>query len=331
MVAALEKVFGKAPEKPGAAPKPAPKPRELLPEALENPRLAAVAGKAGLVSRVTASIKSEVRAQVARDMDVILREALGTKPGDGRITGRQFNVLLKRLTAYAESVEGGGIALNQRWGLKGVYPKGPNRIDYKGFGLIADEARAVSGAELHELTHLFHTVQMRATVLASGVSKREAVKFLAFMEDGVNYMNLEYYATNVGKPIPGGTAAARFKGIVTSLIESIENSMTSGKVELPMGVPIETGYAYWASRIVPALLGKSPAELVLVRLPIGVFVGYYAANTDIGFVLEGANIDDKKLQALGVPPGKRGLRDVLNSAIFTRMSGAGPGDDVAGR
>jgi len=328
MVAALEKVFGKAPAKPGTAPKPAAKPRELLPEIIENPRVAAVAGKAGLVSRVTAAIKSDVRSQVAVDMDLILRGALGAKPGDGKITGAQFNVLLRRLTAYAESVEGGGISLAQRWGLKGVYPKGPNRIDYKGFGLIADEARAVSGAELHELTHLFHTVQMRSTVLASGVSKREATKFLAFMEDGVNYMNLEYYATTVGKPIAGGTGAARFNGIVTSLIKSVENAMNSGKVELPLGVPIEKGYAYWATRIVPALLGKSPAELVLVRMPIGTFVGYYAANTDISFVLEGAAIDAKKLQALGVPAGQRGLRDVLNGAIVAQMTGE-PGAPAA--
>ena len=327
MVAALEKVFGKAPEKMSNEPssaKPAPtaKPKELLPEALENPGLAAIVGKSGVVAKVTAAIKSEVRSQVARDMEVIIQQGLGSKPGTGAITGKQYNILLKRLTSYAEQLDGGGVTLQRRWGLfKGVYPKGPNRIDYKGFGLIANEAAEVSGGQLHELAHLFHTVQMRATVVASGVSKAESTKFLAVMEDGVNYMNLEYYATTIGKPVAGGTSAARFKGIMANLIESIENSMSSGKVELPLGVPIEKGYAYWASKLVPALLGKSPSELIMVRMPIGVFIGYYAANTDISFVLDGASVDPKKLAALGVPAGKSGLRDVLNASITAQLGG----------
>lgn len=316
-LALLEKIMGKAPERPNAAveEKPIVPPGED-PLAGAVPEVAAVARASGLTAQIAGKINDETRMAVADEMRMILRESLADSPAPGKVSGKQFNAMLGRLVEFAENSKSasaeGGIKVTRSPGLKGVYPKGLDQIKYKGFGFMTDEAAEVSGAKLHELAHLFHTIQMRATLIRSGVPEASAVKFLAMMEDGTNYNNLEYYATQIGKPMPGGTTLGHFSGLAGQLIDATETGMRIAEIRLPNGVPIEKGYAYWATRIVPRLLGKSPAEAA-VRMTFYTFIGYYIVNLDMNSIY---SFDRKTLDELGVPKGKSGLRDIVDAAIL---------------
>lgn len=328
VVTSLERVLGKAPERGAksalddAAPKHSPSERAALVknavEAVAEPRLGEMIRASGLTGRVAALIKNEARSQVAGDMREILKAGLGNAPATGKVTGQQFNTMLELLIRYAKEVDAGGkgISVIKGWGLKGVYPKGPTAVKYKGFDFVKDLKAEVSGGQLHELAHLFHMIQMRATILQSGIPRAEAAKFIKLMEGGANYSNLEYFATSIGKPGPGTGTGSHFNGFAQQLISATERSMDLGKVQLPAGVTIEKGYAYWATRVVPAVMGKSYAEAILVRIPLYTFLGYYAVNIDTRRLPVLSELDTKTLEAMGVPPGKTGMRDVVNAMIL---------------
>jgi hypothetical protein len=285
-------------------------------------------------------IKGPVREEVAGQMRAIIKDSLGDSTG--KITGAQFNNMLRSLIEYAReskyaaaegagetrgmgfvakfleavrrSKPGEGVQVKPGFGFKGVYPKGLMKLKYQGFGLVADEGAEVSGAELHELAHLFHTIQMRATLIRSGVPEAAAGKFIALMEDGSNYGNLEYFATEIGKPIGGGTGAGRFQDLAGRLIDTTESGLSVGEVPLPRGVTFEKGYAYWATRIVPPLLGKS-VSVASLRVGFGLFLYFYARNLDIHAIPGFGDVSPQKLESLGVPKGHSGLRDVVDAAI----------------
>lgn len=337
LVAMLEKIVGKAPERA----KPGEKPVALAEEPL-TPQLARAARSSGVTAEVAGLIKNETRSEVAGEMRRILSQSL-SRSKTPKVTGAQFNEMLGRLVEFADkskyaAAEGAettagsgfvarmlarlkaagpaerGISVTRKWGLKGVYPKGMTEIKYKGFGFVKDPAAEVSGGELHELAHLFHTIQMRATLIRSGVPEASAAKFIALMEDGNNYNNLEYFATAIGKPMVNGTASGRFQQLASQLINATETGLRIGEIRLPQGVAVEKGYVYWATRIVPPLLGKSPGEAA-VRVTFGAFVSYYIVNMDIRAIPGLGDVSAEKLESLGVPKGQSGLRDVVNNSI----------------
>lgn len=190
-------------------------------------------------------------------------------------------------------------------------------VETVAFGRLKPGA-AVESPSLHELAHMFHTTQMRVTLVRGGVGPEDAAAFLKVMENGSNYLEFERAATSIGsyfhKYAPGATGAPRYAGKITQLIDFTDEAFGSGEVRITSGFSIEELYAWTLSRL-PLVLGKSVKELVLVRMPIAYFARAYAMNMDISAIPELNKIDRKTLNGLGLGGGRVGLRDLIDAGV----------------
>ncbi|MBI5240541.1 MAG: hypothetical protein HY926_08720 [Elusimicrobia bacterium] len=342
MMATLERFLGKAPPEraPGTKPsdvrtaQPAPKATEAPPPVREPPatlrakvksRVASLfgSGSAGVTARVAPRLDS-ARGAVAGEMKTLLTKVMGKS--DGEITPAQFNRMYQVLVAYAKRngiqvTEGGHwmkeLLINGR--TLGVYPKSPTAIDLVAFGKLKP-GEQVSSPLLHELAHMFHAVQMRATLLRGGVTGAESSLYLKLMENGGNYLQLEKAATAIGNPYSrlmtiDPKSGARYLDKISGLVDATDTALASGKVKIPFNWSLEEVYAYTISRL-PLLLGKSVSELALVRMPFVYFVYFYASNTDISQVPGLGTTDPERLRRIGLNPGPIGFRDLINAAIM---------------
>ncbi len=332
---ALENIFGKAkaadapPEE--VAGKPAETPLETGPKPGETPGPSAgVRGKLGKLvesifgdggkgrfARVAAKVEN-VKGKITEDLQKIVRDSLAGS--NGKITPKQYNAMLEKVLAYADR---NGVKINEsgnKWvelaggRTKGVYPKSPTEIDLVDFGKIP-EGEAVPPSALHELFHIFHTVQMRVSLLKGGVKGAEASQFLKVLEDGGNYLSIEQMATRINAWTTDGYArtASGYTDLVTKNLDITSEAMGSGKVQVPFNLTIEEAYAWTVSRA-PILLGQS-LQGMAGRVLVANFAVAYATNEPISNIPGLSGIDRKALDKFGLPPGPVGLRDLVNKGL----------------
>lgn len=345
----FEKIFGGTPERPaakpglvedvGAAAEKAEKPAGAAektaaegerPPAVEEPaslkiklrqKVAEFFGRdgPGRAARVADRIGAS-RPKVAGELKDLLAGVL-KNPGEGDITPAEFNKLYEVLIAYARSngvriAESGSTTMDMLGGrTMGVYPKSPTLLECVGFGKLEPGGK-VPPEYLHELAHLFHTIQMRTVLLRGGVGGEEAAGFLRAMEDGGGYLAIERAVTKIGSPLqrllPNGRGAARFMQGVTSLIGIADEALGAGKFKVPVDLSLEEAYAFLISRL-PALTGKS-LESFAPRLPFFYFAFCYASNWDLNDAI-GFNVPAKTLKAYGLTSDHVGVRDFINAAL----------------
>lgn len=330
VLATLESFMGKAPQAPGkvgagAAPPP-PGFRQSL--TLTIDRLLGRDAK-GLTARV-AQATATARPAVTK----ALRERLGNVLGDSTapITRAKYNDLLREVRAFAQA-EGVTVNPGRHWLREllswpprtlSVEPKGLKEIDLVAFGaemtpaqMAAAGGKPVSAAALHELFHVFHTVQLRATLIRSGVSPAEAATFARMIENGGSYLALEGAATQIGNPMSwaltrNATSASRYRALVSERLGQMETAIGVGRVRMPLGWTAEEIYAGFISRA-PIVLGQSLSQLA-GRMTFAYFMYAYTTNLSVSATPLSV-LDPATLRDLGLS-GDPGFRDLVNAMVF---------------
>lgn len=275
--------------------------------------------RARLLAQVGTKIDDAVRAAVRSDLEGILTKTL--KGAEGKMTGAQFNQMYGELIKYAEK---NGIKIVKEAGTMGVYPKGLNKIAVSQFGLMDDAAKLASGGYRHELAHMFHAIQARVVVARSvggggkitGTALKEAEQFVAMLESGGSYRNLEKAVTAIATPAQRVVWGARDVGLfddgVRGLLKATDEGLAVLKVRVATGHTLVQAYAAIISKG-PIFLGKSFTELVATRMPLLTFATLYATNTDISCY--GADRQALVERGLELPPGGVGMRDLVKALI----------------
>lgn len=330
VLATLESFMGKAPTAPGkvgagAAPPP-PGFRQSL--TLTIDRLLGRDAK-GLTARV-AQATEKIRPEVTK----ALRERLGNVLGESTapVTRAKYNELLQEVRAFA-SAEGVQVNPGRHWLREllswpprtlSVEPKGLKEIDLVAFGrdmtpaqIAAVGGKPVSASALHELFHVFHTVQLRATLLRSGLTAEESVLFARMLENGGSYMALEGAATQIGNPMSwalsrNATSAARYKTLVSERLGQMETAIGVGRVRMPLGWTAEEMYAGFISRA-PIVLGQSLSQLA-GRMTFAYFMYAYTTNLSVSATPLSV-LDPATLRDLGLS-GNPGFRELVNAMVF---------------
>jgi hypothetical protein len=245
------------------------------------------------------SIKPSAASKVKQELLNIMQRG-GLNATDKKMTGVQFNQLYDDLLDFAkrhnikvvESKPG-------KMGAVGVFPKGVDRLELIGFKRATDLGGEVGAASRHELAHMFHTLQMRATLLEShgataigkvvdGKTKQAMNNYLNLFESSSsrNYREFEHAVTAMANPVLDGksmskvvnTSAADYSRRMTSLLNATEQATIVGKVRFPHGRSLQDVYGKVISRATIAT-GGSLTELAGTRLTPAIFAVYYHNNT----------------------------------------------------
>jgi hypothetical protein len=160
-------------------------------------------------------------------------------------------------------------------------------------------------------------VQLRATLLRSGVAAEEAALFARIIENGGNYLALEKAATRIGNPLSGtltaeATSAARYQRLVGQYLGEMERAMGVGRVRVPMGWTAEELYAGFVSRA-PVVVGQSFKELI-ARMGFAYFMFLYASDVPLSSTPL-LVVTQETTRELGLPDNP-GFRQFVNAMVF---------------
>jgi len=271
-----------------------------------------VGGAANKMAGVGDQLDDGASATIAGDLQKILDGAVGD--ASGPMTGAQFNKLMDDLAEFARRYE---VAITTKTDVVGVFPKGLNEIQLAGFGKVDDLAANVGFAKRHELAHVFHTLQTRATLVDAvqrgRLSVEQASSFLDAIEQGANYRQFEKAATaasSASHVTSGSKDIALYADRIGELIGYTRLGLHAGKMKFPTGKAFQDVYALFLSKA-PAVLGTSGKDLA-IRMPPIIFGSLYLANVDV--TAYGINPVDWGIDP-GSGSGRMGFRDFINRMI----------------
>ncbi len=256
-------------------------------------------------------------ATIADELRVILDNGIGD--ASGPMTGAQFNKMMDDLADFAQKYE---ILISTKLDTVGVFPKGLNEIQLAGFGKMDDLAANVGFAKRHELAHVFHTLQARATILdgvkTGRLSVEQANVFIEALETGANYRQFEKAATGASSAshlTSGSKDVALYASKIEDLIGNTRLGLHAGGMDFPTGKSFQDVYALFLSKA-PAVVGTSMKDMAL-RMPPIIFASLYVANVDP--TAYGLNPVDWGIEP-GSGDGKIGFRDFINRLITDKRS-----------
>lgn len=261
---------------------------------------------------VSAKMDDAVSADVAAQLKKIVDGRLSGNTG--RMNGAQFNQLMDDLAAFAEK---NGVTISRTTETVGVFPKGLYEIQLAGFGKMKNLTDTVSFAKRHELAHIVHTLQTRATIAQSlspngarltGQALREAEDFLKLIEGGSNYRQFEKAVTGISSAAHLSDRAADiglYAKRVDALIDGTQNGLHMGKMRFANGKSFEEVYALFLSKA-PAVVGTGFKDLAL-RFPPMLFGTFYSTNIDVNYYF-----DPRDFGIDPGPSGRMGFRDFIN-------------------
>jgi hypothetical protein len=275
-----------------------------------------VRGNAQTLRTFSTKMDDVASLRVADDLKAIANKHMGGASGE--MTGAQFNSMMDDLARYADSK---GIKITKTLESKGVYPNGLSEIKIAQFGHYDDLGKLVSAGDRHELAHMFHMIQMRATAIESlgrggtlsAGATAEANAFLKIVEsNGEQYRQLEKAVTRLSNPTihrPGRAASeiGRYANRVDDLIDGTRAGMNSGKIAFPNGAGFEDVYALVVSKA-PIVVGTGIKDLFVTRFPAMLFGTYYTTNPSVTSL--GINP-----AAWGIEGGDIGFRDFVNAVL----------------
>lgn len=195
---------------------------------------------------------------------------------------KQADIIFKNLQVYAESYN---INFKKIKETVGVFPKGLYEVGYSGFGGNSHEDKKASYVLKHELTHLFHVLLVRVSILKA-VEKnssnnenliKQGEEYLKRFEGGKNYLELEK-AVSITSSLANlinknWQTNEFFIKHVEYVIDVVSKSMTSEVIKFPNSWrPLEI-YALILSRA-PYVVGRSALDLAL-RMPLIMFITFY--------------------------------------------------------
>lgn len=264
----------------------------------------------------SARISPETSAGIAAELKDILARHPAATP-DVPMAGAQFNALYDELSLFAQKH---GIAIRHAHEITGVYPDGLNGLKLAGFHRFSDPEAQVPFAARHELAHLFHTLQMRATLRQAlrestppnapfpATSINEATVYLKELESGSNYLELEKAVTTTSGLASLGkraNSAKLYEERVAKIIDGTEKALSAGRVRLEGGHTLEDAYGWFISKA-PIVLGKSGKELLITRMPFLVFGAAYAYD---------GNVSDYGIdpRAFGIPKDDMKFREFVEA------------------
>jgi len=272
-------------------------------------------GAGDLASRMKAiggQLDDEGSATIARELQDILDGAL--EGSSGAMNGAQFNKMMDDLADFAQRYE---VLIGTKIDTVGVFPKGLNEIQLSGFGKMDDLMANVGFAKRHELAHVFHTLQTRATLLDAvkkgRISVEQANMFIEAIETGANYRQFEKVATSSSSAahLSGGSKdVALYASRIDDMIGNVRLGLHNGKMAFPNGQSFQDVYAFFLSKA-PAVVGTSMKDLA-IRMPPIMFASLYIANVDVSAY--GINPVDWGVQPSG-GGGGMGFRDFMNRLL----------------
>ncbi|MDF1664689.1 MAG: hypothetical protein P1V97_23220, partial [Planctomycetota bacterium] len=262
-------------------------------------------------SKIDDTVSADVAAQLKKIVD-------GRLTGNtGRMNGAQFNQLMDDLAAFAEK---NGVTISRTTETVGVFPKGLYEIQLAGFGKMKNLTDTVGFAKRHELAHIVHTLQTRASIAQSlspngarltGQALKEAEEFLKLVEGGSNYRQFEKAVTGISSAVHTGDRAADiglYAKRVDALIDGTKDGLHVGKMRFANGKTFEEVYAFFLSKA-PAVVGTGLKDLAL-RFPPMLFGTFYASNIDASYYF-----DPRDFGIDPGPSGKIGFRDFINRLV----------------
>jgi hypothetical protein len=259
-----------------------------------------------------AQLDDEGSATIAKELQEILDGSL--KNTSGQMNGAQFNKMMDDLADFAQRYE---VLIGTKLDTVGVFPKGLNEIQLSGFGKMDDLAANVGFAKRHELAHVFHTLQTRATLLDSvkkgRISLEQANMFIDAIETGANYRQFEKVATASSSAAhlnKGAKDVALYAGRLEDMLGNVRLGLHNGKMAFPTGQSFQDVYALFLSKA-PAVVGTSMKDLAL-RMPPIMFASLYLANVDV--TAYGITPVDWGIQPPG-GGGSMGFRDFINRMV----------------
>lgn len=228
------------------------------------------------------------------------------RASDEPLSADQFNEILHALEAFAADYH---IALTSIRETSGVYPRGLYEIAL--CGLSVTDAQSVGLARRHELVHLFHTLQLRALLIDSGMAVQTAEDYLRQLEGGANYRQFEKAATGAASALHAlrPESASQYRARIEEILDGTAAGAAQGKIRFPNGSKLVDVYALFLSKS-PLVVGKSATDLAW-RLPFFAFGTFYALNAPIpyGWVDEDSDwwkrLRDRRKK-------RPGLRDLVN-------------------
>ncbi|TWW09450.1 hypothetical protein E3A20_14190 [Planctomyces bekefii] len=244
-------------------------------------------------------LQSESSAAVATELRRIINEAV--KDPEQPIQGDQFNAMLSGVTEFARRHH---IEISEKLETVGVFPEGLFKIGLSGLKDTSQKTQRVGFIRLHELGHLFHTVQLRASLLRTIDVKdpaqvQRATELVHNLEVGGNYRRFEELVYGVASPMTEISGAARrgahFVESVDRLLKATEAASQSGKLVVAGQLTMVNAYAKFISKA-PLVVGTS-AKDAMFRMPFILFSAYYVVNPSIEIFIS----DDTRqaLQARG--------------------------------
>ena len=221
-----------------------------------------------------------------KDLQSILFRNLNDKE---KIAPSTFNAIAEELTYYANKY---GIQITNIKNTIGVFPDGIGKIGVSGFKLKNDSN--ISFATLHELGHLFHTIQLRVSILRSLSTNvdqldNETLKainsYIKRMETRGNYLEFEKAVTGLSSVAhlisKRGLDEKSYQEKLIVILKYTKESMEKMKVKFPNGKSFEDIYALFLSKA-PLLVGTSIGSLSS-RMSIAVFALYYWQDHPVPF------------------------------------------------
>jgi hypothetical protein len=271
--------------------------------------------QAKMVRTLSGKMDDAVSADVAKQLKKLVDGRIGRR--SGKMTGAEFNKLMDDLDAFAKK---NGITISRTTETVGVFPKGLYEIQLAGFGKMKSLTDTVSFAKRHELAHIVHTLQTRATIARSlspngarlaGQSLKQAEEFLKAMEGGSNYRQFEKAVTGISSAAHLSDRAADvglYANRVDKLIDGTKNGLHAGKMRFANGRTLEEVYAFFLSKA-PAIVGTGLKDLTM-RFPPILFATFYGSNMDASYYFDPRDY--------GIDPGSSGsmgFRDFINRLV----------------
>eukprot|EP00163_Fabomonas_tropica_P026587 TRINITY_DN4941_c0_g1_i1.p1 TRINITY_DN4941_c0_g1~~TRINITY_DN4941_c0_g1_i1.p1 ORF type:complete len:869 (-),score=324.84 TRINITY_DN4941_c0_g1_i1:1289-3895(-) len=263
---------------------------------------------AKIYKEVRGAINPKKAKHIADELNGILSRHLDG--ASGQMTGAQFNGMMDDLAKFGQKH---GIDITRTTETVGVFPKGLHEIQLAGFDKMDDLAATVNFAKRHELAHIFHTLQCRATLIdavKSGViTSEKASKYLKMIEEGVNYRQFEKAVTGISGAMHRSEQSkdvALYAKRTRQLLDGTRDGILAGRMSFPTGLTLTEVYAMFLSKA-PAIVGTGIKSLMM-RFPMILMGVLYASNLDC--------------RAYGLYPEKfglsqsiRGFRDFINALI----------------
>jgi len=274
-----------------------------------------ISGDAALIKNVTGQFDEGASEAIEAELKGILHGAL--EGSNGPMTGAQFNQLMDELADFAKKYD---VTISKKLDTVGVFPKGADEIQLAGFGKASDVDGAVGFAKRHELAHVFHTLQTRATLLDAvkkgRISIEQANTFVEIIEEGANYRQFEKAATGASSAAHRTTRSqdvGLYADRLDDLIGNTRLGLHAGKMKFPTGKTFEEVYALFLSKA-PAVVGTGMKDLA-IRMPPIMFASLYLANVDV--TAYGISPIE-----WGIDPGgggnSMGFRDFINKLVTDR-------------